>query len=117
MQLYRSPRKDSPFSPPFLQGHGAFVCDQDLALTVRIQDLKRWFGGLFLLDSGLHVADVTEAPRQAAFVPRNRKGPWFYLKTACYPLPNSAAGETESGRRPCARRALSISAPSNEHDA
>ncbi len=24
--------------PPFLEGHGAFVCDQDLALTVRIRD-------------------------------------------------------------------------------
>jgi hypothetical protein len=23
------------FFPPFLEGHGAFVCDQDLALTVR----------------------------------------------------------------------------------
>ncbi len=50
--------------PPFLEGHGAFVSDQDLALTVRIRDLNRRFGGLqFLLDSGLHVADaVTEAP-------------------------------------------------------
>jgi hypothetical protein len=28
------------FFPPFLEGHGAFqgVCDQDLALTVRIRD-------------------------------------------------------------------------------
>ena len=50
--------------PPFLEGHGAFVCDQDLALPVRIRDLNRRFGGLqVLLDSGLHVADaVTEAP-------------------------------------------------------
>jgi hypothetical protein len=31
------------FFPPFLEGHGAFVCDQDLALTVtvRIRDLNR----------------------------------------------------------------------------
>ncbi len=29
-----------------LEGHGAFVCDQDLALTVRIRDLNRRFGGL-----------------------------------------------------------------------
>ena len=53
------------FFPPFLEGHGAFVCDQDLAITVRrIRDLNRRFGGFrFLLDSGLHVADaVTEAP-------------------------------------------------------
>ncbi len=51
------------FFPPFLEGHGAFVCDQDLALTVRIRDLNRRFYGLrFLLDSGLNVADVTEAP-------------------------------------------------------
>ena len=36
------------FFPPFLEGHGAFkfVCDQDLALTVRIRDLNRRFGGL-----------------------------------------------------------------------
>ncbi len=51
-----------------------FVCDQDLALTVRIRDLNRRFGGLQPslpvagfsgLDSGLHVADsdaATEAP-------------------------------------------------------
>ena len=33
--------------PPFLEGHGAFDCDQDLALTtVRIRDLNRRFGGL-----------------------------------------------------------------------
>ncbi len=36
------------FFPPFLEGHGAFVRDQDLALTVRIRDLNRSFqvGGL-----------------------------------------------------------------------
>ena len=38
------------FFPPFqlevLEGHGAFVCDHDLALTVRIRDLNRRFGGL-----------------------------------------------------------------------
>ena len=34
------------FFPPFLEGHGAFVRDQDLALTVRIRDLNRRFGGL-----------------------------------------------------------------------
>ena len=39
------------FFPPFLEGHhhdGAFGCDQDLALTVRIRDLNRRFqvGGL-----------------------------------------------------------------------
>jgi hypothetical protein len=38
------------FFPPFLEGHGvyngAFVCDQDLALTVRIRDVNRRFGGL-----------------------------------------------------------------------
>jgi hypothetical protein len=34
------------FAPPFLEGHGAFVCDQDLALTVRIRDFNRRFGGL-----------------------------------------------------------------------
>jgi hypothetical protein len=39
------------FFPPFLEGHGAFVCDQDsdLALTsstVRIRDFNRRFGGL-----------------------------------------------------------------------
>jgi hypothetical protein len=46
--------------PPFpvLEGHGALVCDQDLALTVRIRDLNRRFqlklvGFRFLLDSGL----------------------------------------------------------------
>jgi hypothetical protein len=47
------------FFPPFLEGHGAFVCDQDLSLTVRIRDL----------DSGLHVADAvtdSEAPLAAA---------------------------------------------------
>ena len=33
------------FFPPFLEGHGAFACDQDLALTVRIRDLNRRFGG------------------------------------------------------------------------
>ncbi len=32
--------------PPFLDGHGAFVCDRDLALTVHIRDLNRGFGGL-----------------------------------------------------------------------
>ena len=34
------------FFPPFLEGHGAFIRDQDLALTVRIRDLNRRFGGL-----------------------------------------------------------------------
>ena len=36
------------FFPPFLEGHDAFDCDQDLALTVRIRDLNlnRRFGGL-----------------------------------------------------------------------
>ena len=34
------------FFPPFLEGHGAFDCDRDLALTVRIRDLNRRFGGL-----------------------------------------------------------------------
>jgi hypothetical protein len=34
------------FVPPFLEGLGAFVCDQDLAPTVRIRDLNRRFGGL-----------------------------------------------------------------------
>ncbi len=34
------------FYPPFLEGHGVFVSDQDLALTVRIRDLNRRFGGL-----------------------------------------------------------------------
>ncbi len=55
--------------------------------------------------------------KQLPYSARNRKGPWFYLKAACYPSPNSAAGETESGLRPYERRALSISAPSNEHNA
>jgi hypothetical protein len=32
--------------PAILEGHGAFVCDRDLALTVRIRDLNRRFGGL-----------------------------------------------------------------------
>ena len=32
--------------PPFLEGHGAFVRDQDLALTVRIRDFNRRFGNL-----------------------------------------------------------------------
>jgi hypothetical protein len=27
------------FFPPFLEGHGAFVCDQDLALTIRIREV------------------------------------------------------------------------------
>jgi hypothetical protein len=38
------------FFAPFLasEGHGAFVCDQDLSLSVRIRDLNRRFasGGL-----------------------------------------------------------------------
>ena len=34
------------FFPPFLEGHGAFVCDQDLSLPVRIRDLNRRFDGL-----------------------------------------------------------------------
>ena len=57
--------------------------------------------------------------RQAASVTvqRNRKGPLFFLKAACHPPPNSAAEEMESGLRPYERRALSISAPSNEHNA
>jgi hypothetical protein len=41
--------------------------------------------------------------------------PRFYLRADCHPLPNSAAGEMESGRRPKERRAISIPAPSNEH--
>jgi len=56
------------FFPPFLEGHGALVCDQDPALTVRIRDLNRRFGGLHVsprlrFGPALHVADaVTEAP-------------------------------------------------------
>ena len=51
MHRYRSTQWIYPeglaFFPPFLEGgHGAFVCDQDLALTVRIRDLNRRFGGL-----------------------------------------------------------------------
>ena len=46
-----------------------------------------------------------------------RKGPLFYLKAACHPPPNGAAGEMEPGLRPCEKLALSISAPSNEHNA
>jgi hypothetical protein len=69
MHLYRStPGEGLAFFPPFLEGHGAFVCDQDLALTVRIRDLKRRLSGLHVLlvsDSGLHVSDVTEAPAAA----------------------------------------------------
>jgi hypothetical protein len=34
------------FFSPFLEGHDAFVRDQDLALTFRIRDLNRRFGGL-----------------------------------------------------------------------
>ena len=43
----------------------------------------------------------------------------FHPKAACHPPPNSlgAAGEMESGLRPYDKRALSISAPSNEHNA
>jgi hypothetical protein len=55
----RDTRMDSPFSHHFLrfnflEGHGAFACDQDLqvALTVRIRDLNRKFGGL-QVSSGL----------------------------------------------------------------
>jgi hypothetical protein len=56
------------FVPPFLERHGAFVGDEDLASTVRIRDLKRKFGGLHvsLGDSGLHIADVTEPEAPAA---------------------------------------------------
>ena len=52
------------FFPPFLEGHDAFDCDQDLALTVRIRDLNRRFGGLQVPPRlRLHVADAaTEAP-------------------------------------------------------
>ncbi len=41
------------------------------------------------------------------------------FKVACHPPPNSAAGEMESGLRPgpYEKRALSISASSNEHNA
>jgi len=49
---------------PFLEGHGAFVRDQDLALTVRIRDLNRRFSGLQVsprLRFACHSA-VTEAP-------------------------------------------------------
>ena len=56
------------FFPPFLEGHGAFVCDQDLTLRVRIRDsIAGLVGFRFLLESGLHVADaVTEAQLAAA---------------------------------------------------
>jgi hypothetical protein len=49
MHLYRSTRKDSPFSRHFLKVRVIVHlsrCDQDLALTVRIRDLNRRFGGL-----------------------------------------------------------------------
>ncbi len=47
MHLYRPARFQGPaFFTPLLEGHGAFVCDQDPALTVRIRDLNRRFGGL-----------------------------------------------------------------------
>ncbi len=45
--IYRDPKGLArAFFPPFLASHGAFVCDPDLALTVRIRDLNRRFGGL-----------------------------------------------------------------------
>jgi hypothetical protein len=44
-QTFNAPVPNYPeglaFFLPFLEGHGAFVCDQDLALTVRIRDLNR----------------------------------------------------------------------------
>ena len=47
MHLYRStPGEGLAFFPPFLEGHGAFVCDQDLALTVpahpRFEPQVKW---------------------------------------------------------------------------
>jgi hypothetical protein len=58
------------------------------------------------LVSGIKEAEPHLA-KQLPYSARNRKGPWFYLKAACCPSPNSAAGETESGLRPYdSRRAL-----------
>jgi hypothetical protein len=82
----RDTRMDSPFSRHFLrfnflEGHGAFACDQDLqvALTVRIRDLNRKFGGL-QDSSGLtgrlacfrrYPRDVTEEHKPAAAAARD----------------------------------------------
>ncbi len=49
MHRYRSTRRDSPFSRHFLKAmvHSKVsVSDQDPALTVRIRDFNRRFGGL-----------------------------------------------------------------------
>jgi hypothetical protein len=43
LRLYRSTRKDSPFSRHFVKATVHFVCDQDLALTAGIRDLDRRF--------------------------------------------------------------------------
>ncbi len=56
----------------FLEGHGAFVCEPEcgqglIRCPALITHLNRRFGGLRVSrlqssESGLHVADVTEAP-------------------------------------------------------
>ncbi len=55
-----------PFQMAFLEGHGAFVCDQDQDCACgphpRFGQL-RLVGFRFFLDSGLHVADDTAARR------------------------------------------------------
>ena len=56
--------KGLAFFPPFLEGHGAFVCDQDLAPTVRIRDLKRRFGGLHV-SPGLRFASFDDTQLEA----------------------------------------------------
>ena len=70
-----------------------------------------------LLEASRRLSPISSSSFCTADSERNRKGAWFYLKAACHPLPNSAAGEMASGRRPYERRDLSIPAPSNEHNA
>ena len=52
------------FIPPFLEGHGAFVCDQDRAPTVRIRDLNRRFSGLQVSQHWTRVCMLPTIPRR-----------------------------------------------------
>ncbi len=114
----RKPRASWAFSSAESWGYGAFGAFQCTSWPRRPPPPKR--GRFKFARSKISTASALRASAGGA-KPRIVVGvggcyyPRFYLRADCHPLPNSAAGEMESGWRPYERRAISIPAPSNEH--
>ncbi len=108
--------RDVDDAAPLVTANGRWAATWAFSLRCRASSKRLWSG--YVMPLAL-VRGIKEAESQLVkqLLYRGIVGPSFYLKAACHPLPNSAAGEMAAGLRPYERRALSISAPSNEHNA